>query len=308
MNRKLKFIATRVLGIVLTLFAVLTFTFMLTFAIPSDPARSIVGPKGTPEQVEQVRAELGLNDPILIQYGRYLGNVAQGDLGYSHSQRMPVLEVISERLPFTAILAAAAIAFQIAVGVPLGLIGAARAGGLVDRAGLVGSLLVISLPAFWVGLLLLFVFAYLIPIFPLGGASTPLSIVLPAVTLGLAGSAWTSRVMRSEAYEFLHSDVVRGLRAQGMKPASIVGRHTLRATAGPVLTMLAIDLGYFLGGAVLIESVYSWPGIGLASFQALRQNDIPLLMGCVIVGSLFILVLNLVADLARSRVDPRVNL
>lgn len=308
MNRKLKFIATRVLGILLTLFAVLTFTFMLTFAIPSDPARSIVGPKGTPEQVEQVREELGLNDPILVQYGRYLGSVAQGDLGYSHSQRMPVLEVISERLPFTALLAAAAIAFQIAVGVPLGLIGAARAGGFVDRMGLVGSLLVISLPAFWVGLLLLFVFAYLIPIFPLGGASTPLSIVLPAVTLGLAGSAWTSRVMRSEAYEFLHGDVVRGLRAQGMKPASIVGRHALRATANPVLTMLAIDLGYFLGGAVLIESVFSWPGIGLASFQALRQNDIPLLMGCVIVGSLFILVLNLVADLARSRVDPRVNL
>lgn len=308
MSARFRFLRTRLLGIVLTLFAVLTFTFLLTFAIPSDPARSIVGPKGTPEQVEQVREELGLSDPITVQYGRYLSRAAQGDLGYSYSQRMPVTEVIAQRLPYTAVLAAAAIAFQILVGVPLGLIGAARAGGVVDKAGLVGSLLVISLPPFWVGLLLLFVFAFLIPIFPLGGASSPLSLVLPAVTLGLAGAAWTSRVMRSEAYEFLHSDVVRGLRAQGMKPGSIVARHTLRATASPVLTMLTIDLGYFLGGAVLIESVYSWPGLGLASFQALRQNDIPLLMGCVIVGSLFILVLNLFADVARSRVDPRVSL
>ena len=306
--RGVKFVASRVLGIVLTLFAVLTFTFTLTFAIPSDPARLIVGPKATPEQVELVREELGLNDVITVQFGRYLSNVAQGDLGFSHSQRMPVVEVIAERLPFTALLAGAAIAFQISVGVPLGLIGAARAGGVIDRVGLVGSLLVISLPSFWVGLLLLFSFSYVIPIFPLGGASSPLSIVLPAITLGLAGAAWTSRIMRSEAHEFLHGDVVRALRAQGMRPAKIVGKHTLRAASGPVLTMLALDLGYFLGGAVLIESVYSWPGIGLASFQALQQNDIPLLMGCVIVGSLFILVLNLFADVARSRVDPRVTI
>jgi peptide/nickel transport system permease protein len=307
-TRRLRFFGTRLLGIVLTLFAVLTFTFMLTFAIPSDPARAIVGPKGTPEQVEQVREELGLNDPLIVQYGRYLGNVAQGDLGYSYSQRMPVSEVIAVRLPFTALLALTAIGFQIAVGVPIGLLSAARAGKTFDRVSLVGALLVIALPSFWVGLLVLYFFAYLWPIFPLGGAASPLSIVLPAITLGLAGSAWTSRVMRSEASEFLHSDVVRGLRAQGMKPFTIVAKHTLRGAAGPVLTMLAIDFGYFLGGAVLIESVFSWPGLGLASFLALRQNDIPLLMGCVIVGSLFILVLNLIADLVRTKVDPRVAL
>jgi peptide/nickel transport system permease protein len=303
-----RFVVSRVVGLLLTLFAVFTFTFLLTFAVPQDPARSVVGPKGTPEQIEIVREDLGLNDPMIVQYGRYLSEVATGNLGYSYAQRRPVADIIGERLPYTVVLAAGAITFQILVGIPLGLAAAARAGRSLDRVSLAGSLVVIALPGFWVGLVLLFLFAYTWPIFPLGGASGPLSLVLPAITLGLAGAAWTSRVMRTEAYEFLRSDVVRGLRAKGMSPRRILTRHTLRAASGPVLTMLAIDLGYFLGGAVLIESVFSWPGIGLTSFQALRQNDIPLLMGCVIVGSVFILVLNLIADIIRLKVDPRVTI
>jgi peptide/nickel transport system permease protein len=303
-----RYVLSRIVGLLLTLFAVFTLTFMLTFAVPQDPARSVVGPKGTPEQLELVRQKLGLNDPILIQYGRYLGNVATADLGYSYAQRRPVVEIIGERLPYTAVLAAGAIAFQIGVGIPVGLAAAARAGRTFDRVSLAGSLLVIALPGFWVGLVLLFLLAYTWPIFPLGGTGSLTALVLPAITLGLAGAAWTSRVMRTEAYEFLRSDVVRGLRAKGMSPRRILLLHTLRAASGAVLTMLAIDLGYFLGGAVLIESVFSWPGIGLTSFQALRQNDIPLLMGCVIVGSVFILALNLIADLTRMKLDPRVSI
>ena len=308
MSPRTRYVLSRIVGLLLTLFAVFTLTFMLTFAVPQDPARSVVGPKGTPEQLELVREELGLNDPILVQYGRYLGNVATADLGYSYAQRRPVVEIISERLPYTAVLAAGAITFQIGVGIPVGLAAAARAGRTFDRVSLAGSLLVIALPGFWVGLVLLFLLAYTWPIFPLGGTGSLTALVLPAITLGLAGAAWTSRVMRTEAYEFLRSDVVRGLRAKGMSPRRILLLHTLRAASGAVLTMLAIDLGYFLGGAVLIESVFSWPGIGLTSFQALRQNDIPLLMGCVIVGSVFILALNLIADLTRMKLDPRVSI
>jgi len=305
---RLRYVLSRLAGLVLTLFAVSTFTFLLTFAVPTDPARSIVGPKGTAEQLQQVRDELGLEDPIIQQYGRYLAAIATGDLGYSYAQRRPVVDIISERLPYTMALAAGAISFQILVGIPIGLVGAARAGGALDRGSLAGSLLVIALPGFWVGLVLLYLFAYVWPVFPLGGASSPLSLVLPSVTLGLAGAAWTSRIMRTEAYQFLRSDVVKGLRAKGMSPRRILLVHTLRAASGPVLTMLAIDLGYFLGGAVLIESVFSWPGIGLTSFQALRQNDTPLLMGCVIAGSIFILILNFAADLIRMKVDPRVRI
>ncbi len=303
-----RFLAVRVGGILVTLFAVLTFTFVLTFAVPQDPARSILGPKATQEQVDLVRADLGLDDPVVVQYGRYLGSVASGDLGFSFSQRRPVLDVIAGRLPYTVLLAGAALLFQLVVGVSIGLFTAARAGGVVDRLALAVSVVVIALPGFWIGLVLLFAFGYLWPVFPLGGSELPLGLVLPAVTLGLAGAAWTGRVMRASAYEVLSGDAVRGLRAKGLSPRTVVLRHTARAAAGPVLTMLALDFGFFLGGAVLVESVFNWPGLGLASYQALQQKDIPLLMGCVIVGSLFILVLNLLADIARTRVDPRVTL
>ncbi len=303
-----RFLAVRVGGILVTLFAVLTFTFVLTFAVPQDPARSILGPKATQAQVDLVRADLGLDDPVVVQYGRYLGSVASGDLGFSFSQRRPVLDVIAGRLPYTVLLAGAALLFQLVVGVSIGLFTAARAGGVVDRLALAVSVVVIALPGFWIGLVLLFAFGYLWPVFPLGGSELPLGLVLPAVTLGLAGAAWTGRVMRASAYEVLSGDAVRGLRAKGLSPRTVVLRHTARAAAGPVLTMLALDFGFFLGGAVLVESVFNWPGLGLASYQALQQKDIPLLMGCVIVGSLFILVLNLLADIARTRVDPRVTL
>lgn len=308
MKGVVKLLRARLLGMLLTLLAVLTFTFMLTFAVPQDPARSVVGPKGTPEQLAEVREQLGLDDPIPVQYGRYLVNVVRGDLGFSYSQRRGVREIMVERIPYTALLAAGALIFQMLVGVPLGLLSAARAGGLVDRAGLVGSLLVIALPPFWVGLLMLYAFAYTWRIFPLGGSALPMGLVLPSVTLGLAGAAWTSRVMRAAAYEVLHGDGVRALRAKGLKPYAIVGRHTLRAAVSPVLTMLALDLGFLLGGAVLVESVFNWPGLGLTSYQAMQQNDVPLLMGCVVAGSVFILVLNLLADILRAKVDPRVTL
>ncbi len=303
-----RFLAVRLGGILVTLFAVLTFTFVLTFAVPQDPARSILGPKATQEQVDVVRADLGLDDPVAVQYGRYLTSVASGDLGFSFSQRRPVLEVLAGRLPYTVLLAAAALVFQLVVGVSIGLLTAARAGGVVDRLALAVSVVVIALPGFWIGLVLLFAFGYLWPVLPLGGSELPLGLILPAVTLGLAGAAWTGRVMRASAYEVLSGDAVRGLRAKGLSPSTVVLRHTARAAAGPVLTMLALDFGFFLGGAVLVESVFNWPGLGLASYQALQQKDIPLLMGCVIVGSLFILVLNLLADIARTKVDPRVTL
>ena len=245
MSPVVRVVLGRTVGVVITLFAVLTFTFLLTFAVPQDPAQAILGPKATPAQLEAIRIDLGLGDPIPTQYLRYLGSVAHGDFGFSYSQRRPVTEVIMTRLPYTAMLALAALSFQLVVGVGLGLLSASRAGGAVDRIGLVGSLVVIALPGFWVGLVLLYLFAYKYPVFPLGGAALPLGLVLPAVTLGLAGAAWTSRVMRASAYEILTGDAVRGLRGKGLLPKAIVLRHTLRASAGPVLTMLALDLGFF---------------------------------------------------------------
>jgi peptide/nickel transport system permease protein len=303
-----RFVLRRVAGIVAALALVSLFTFLMTFAIPHDPARAIVGPRGTDEQLVFIRNQLGLDDPLVVQYGRYMGHLAQLDLGYSYTNRRPVLEILVERLPRTALLALAAMVVQFAIGIPVGLLAAARAGGVTDRLSLALSLLIISLPSFWLGLVLIYLLAYRWPVFPLGGADSPQAIVLPALTLGLAGAAWYVRVMRASATEFLHSDFVQALRAKGVPRRALLFKHVLRAALGPMLTMVAIDFGLFLSGAVVVESVFGWPGLGLAAFQAISTGDAPLLMGCVLVGSFFVLLLNAAADALRAFVDPRVRL
>lgn len=303
-----RFLARRGGAILLTLLVVATFTFALTFALPSDAARTIAGPKATEEQYQQVRSELNLDDPVVSQYLRYVADLAVLDLGYSYVQRRPVTEILAERLPNTLLLAAAAISLQLLVGVAVGLLGAFRPNGLFDRISLATSLFLVALPGFWVGVVLLYLFAFQWPILPLGGFDSPAGLVLPAVTLALTGAAWHSRVMRTMAGEYLQSDEVVALRAKGAPPRAIIGKHALRNAMSPVLTMMAIDFGFFLGGAVLIESVFSFPGLGLAAYEAMETGDVPLLMGCVLIGSAFVLVLNLAADVARSRIDPRVRL
>jgi peptide/nickel transport system permease protein len=301
-------VLSRIPLLLLTLVLVASFTFLLSVVIPSDPASILVGPKGTPENVAEVREELGLDDPIIVQYGRYLADVFRLDLGYSYTNHQPVADVIRERLPWTILLAAAGLAVQLSIGIPLGLLLAARAGGAADRIALGWALVMVSIPAFVIGLTLLYVLAFEFEIFPLGGNDLPLALVLPALTLGLPGAAWYSRIMRTTSLEILHTDFARLLRAKGMAPRVILFKHTARAAIGPVLTMLAIDFGFFLGGAVIIERVFSWPGIGLTAYLSLRDGDTAMLMGCVLVGSFFVLVMNLIADLTRTVVDPRIRL
>jgi peptide/nickel transport system permease protein len=237
-----------------------------------------------------------------------MGRLVRLDFGYSYVNRQPVREIIAERLPRTVALAAAAILLQLVVGISLGLASAARANGVLDRTTLSWAVVMFSLPTFWLGLVLLYVFAFRLAWFPLGGADSPSAIVLPAITLGIAGAAWYSRIVRQVAVETLESDFVKELRAKGLPRRTILVKHVLRASMSPVLTMMAIDFGFLLGGAVLVESVYAWPGLGLTSYQAMQTGDTPLLMACVIVGSAFVLILNLAADLARTVIDPRVRL
>jgi len=292
----------------LTLVLVATFTFFLTFLLPRDAARTIAGDKASEADIALVRANLGLDDPLIVQYGRYMGQLTRLDFGYSYVNREPVSEILKQRLPRTMALAFVAIVFQLVVGIGLGLATASRAGGVLDRTALSGAIVLISLPTFWLGLILLYVFAFRLELFPLGGADSASAIVLPAITLGIAGAAWYSRVVRQAATETMSTEFVQQLRAKGLPRRTILYKHVLRASMGPVLTMMAIDFGFFLGGAVLVESVYSWPGLGLSSYQAMLTGDTPLLMGCVLVGSAFVLVLNFAADLARAAIDPRVRL
>lgn len=302
------YLARRVGSIAATLLAVATITFALTVLIPADPARAIVGPKGTPAQVAQVRERLGLDDPLPVQYLRYLGGLTRFDLGYSYAYRRDVGAIMADRLPFTAVLAAAALLVQFGIGIPVGLLTAARADGPGDRLALAWTMVTIALPGFWIGLVLLYLFAFRWPLFPLGGADEPRAIVLPALALGLPGAAWYSRLVRDTALQTLHGEFVQAMRARGLPARTILGKHVLRVVVSPVLTMMAIDFGVFLGGAVLIESVFGWPGLGLTAYEAMQEADIALLMATVLVGSLFVLVLNLLADLLRVWVDPRVRL
>jgi ABC-type dipeptide/oligopeptide/nickel transport system permease component len=280
----------------------------LTLLIPADPARVIVGPKGTPEQIAAVREELGLNDPMPVQYGRYLSRLVQLDLGYSYAYQREVRAILADRIPFTIALAAAALTVQLAIGIPVGLLSATWADGPGDRLALAWTMITIALPGFWIGLVLLYLLAFRWPLFPLGGADEPRAIVLPALALGLPGGAWYSRLVRDTALETLHGEFVLALRSRGLPPRIIVGKHVLRTVISPVLTLMAIDFGLFLGGAVLIESVFGWPGLGLTAYEAMQSKDIALLMATVLFGSFFVLVLNLLADLLRVWIDPRVHL
>lgn len=304
----IRYLLRRVGAIALTLLVVATITFALTVLIPTDPARTIVGPKGTPEQIAQVRQRLGLDDPVPVQYARYLSDVARFDFGFSYAYRRDARDILRDRLPYTAVLAAAALLVQFGIGIPVGLLTAARADGAADKAALAWTMLTISLPGFWIGLVLLYLFAFRFPIFPLGGASELRSVVLPALALGLPGAAWYSRLIRDTALQTLNSEFVQALRARGIPARVILGKHVLRTTISPILTMMAIDFGVFLGGAVLVESVFAWPGLGLTAYEAMQGADISLLMATVLLGSLFVLTLNLLADLARLWIDPRVRL
>jgi ABC-type dipeptide/oligopeptide/nickel transport system permease component len=303
-----RFVGRRILGMLLTLLVVATLTFLLSFVVPSDPARTVVGPRASDAQVAQARTELGLDDPIPVQYARYLGHLVRLDFGDSYIYKRPVSELIREKLPWTALLAAAAIVLEFGLGILLGLVLAARPRGLLDRAALGWTVLQVSLPTFWVGLMLLYLFAFKNPLFPLGGSSLPDGLVLPALALGLPGAAVCSRIMRDVALDTLHADFVRALRAKGTPRRTILFKHVLRTSLSPVLTIAAMDFGFLIAGAVLVESVFAWPGLGFASYDAMGTGDIPLLMACVLVFSLIVLVLNLLTDIARAKLDPRVRL
>lgn len=302
------FLVRRLLWIVVVLFLVALITFLLAFAVPADPARAIVGPRGDAATIAAVHRRLGLSDPLPSQFVRYLWHAMHGDLGYSYVQNSPVMTLILERLPATLELAAAGILVELLVGLPTGLLAAARRGGLFDRLNFVLMMVLVASPPFVLGVLFLFFLAYEAPLFPLGGIGSPDHLVLPALTLGLPGAAWYSRIMRSSVLEVLGRDYVRTARAKGLRQRVILLRHVTRNALGPVFTMVGMDLAYFLGGVVLVETVFNWPGIGQQAYQAVQNVDIPLMMGTVIVTSLAILALNLVVDLGRSFLDPRVAL
>lgn len=302
------YLARRLMQAVLILIGVSFITFFLLYVLPADPVRQIAGRAATAQTVENIRQQLGLDQPFIVQYGRYMAGLLQGDLGRSYLQKTEVAELIRARLPATLMLMAAAILCELAIGLSLGILAALRRGRLIDQTLMVLSFVTVSAPQFVVSLLMLYVFAVQLGWFPIGGYGSFAHLVLPALTLGILGSGWYSRMMRSSMIDVLRADFIRTARAKGLTRARIILRHALPNAILPVIAMIGIDIGIFMGGIVVVESVFGWPGIGQLAWQAIQRVDIPIIMGVTLVSACAIVLGNLLADLIAPLIDPRIRL
>lgn len=302
------YVARRLVESALILLGISLVAFVLLYLLPADPARQIAGRSATAETVASIRAQLGLDDPLPVQYARYLGNLLQGDLGRSYLQRAEVSELIAARLPASLLLMVSAIATELVIGLAIGALAALRRNTPTDHALMIASFVSISAPQFVVGILLLYVFAVQLGWFPIGGYGTAAHLVLPTLTLAFLGAGWYTRMMRSSMIEVLSQDYVRTARAKGLSGPRIVLRHVMPNAILPIVAMVGIDIGLFVSGIVVVESVFGWPGIGQLAWQAIQRVDIPVIMGVTVVSAAAIVLGNLLADLVAPWVDPRIKL
>ncbi|MFK4131055.1 ABC transporter permease [Pseudomonas luteola] len=303
----LTFITRRVAYALLILLGVTLITYLLLFMLPADPARQIAGRSATPEVVENIRHQLGLDLPFYQQYFNYLKGLLHGDLGRSFIQRSEVSELIGSRLVPSLQLMGMGILFELIIGIGLGVIAALKRDSFADRLLMAFSFIGVSSPQFIAAMLFLYFFAVKLGWFPMGGYGEFRHILLPALTLGLLGSGWYSRMVRSSMIEALHQDFIRTARAKGLSRLRVVFRHVLPNAIVPIIPMIGIDIGIFMGGLVVVESVFGWPGIGQLAWQAIQQVDIPVIVGVTTVSAVAIVVGNLLADLVIPLVDPRID-
>ncbi len=295
----------RILQAIPTLLGVATLVFFLLHLVPGDPVDALLGETAMAADREALRQALHLDQPILYQYGHYLSGLSTGDWGTSLVDHRPVLERIVERVPATAKLAFTSLLLAVLLALPLGYWAARHAGKSQDAAAMSFSLLGVSIPNFWLGPLLMLVFAVGLGWLPVSGMDQPGSMVLPAVTLGTALAAILSRMTRSSWLEAMSTDAVRTARAFGVSEHYIWWWHAARLAAVPVITMFALQLGAVLGGAVITETVFDWPGLGLLTIEAIQRRDYPLVQGCVLIIAAFYVLANLLADVLGLWLDPR---
>lgn len=302
------YILRRLIQALLILLGVSIVTFALLYLIPADPARQIAGRSASAETVQNIREQLGLNLPFYQQYWRYFVNLLQGDMGRSYLQKTEVADLIVSRLPATLLLMAGAIFCELLFGLTSGIIAALKRNTTTDQSLMVASFVGVSAPQFVVGILLLYVFAVKLGWFPIGGYGTFAHMVLPSLTLGFLGAGWYSRMMRSSMLDVLRQDYVRTARAKGLNRLRVLMVHALPNAFLPIIAMIGIDIGLFMSGIVVVESVFGWPGIGQLAWQAIQRVDIPIIMGVTLVSAVAIVLGNLLADLIAPLIDPRIKL
>jgi ABC-type dipeptide/oligopeptide/nickel transport system permease component len=301
------FIIRRLLLSIPTLFGVLVVAFLLLYVAPGDPVLAMVGERADEATIARLRKELRLDDPLPVQFGHYIAGIAKGDLGKSYITNRPIKRDIIERFPKTLQLAGAAMLLATILGVTLGVLSARNPGGLIDRMGLGIAYLGISFPVYWVGLLLILLFAVTLHWLPPSGFGGLRYLVLPALALGMRSIAFLARMTRSAMLDALGADYVRTARAKGLPERLVVGRHALRNAMIPIITVLGLDFGAYLTGSIHTETIFSWPGLGRYVVNAIARRDLPAIQGSVLFLSAVFVLVNLITDVAYAKADPRVT-
>ena len=304
------YVLRRLAGLVPVLLGVTALVFAMVWIAPGDPVLALLGESAQGidrESLQELRRAYGFDRPVAVQYLDYLASVLQGDLGASVRSGRPVAQEILTRLPATLLLAGAGMAIAIAIGLTLGVLAALRRGTWVDYAAVVVALLGVSIPVFWSGLLLMMLFALTLEWLPASGIGSWRHLVMPAAAIGFASSAFIARITRSSMVETLRQDYVRTARAKGLPPRQVDLRHALRNAMLPVVTVVGLQFGSLLGGAVLTETVFAWPGIGRMLVDAIRARDLPLVQGTVLFVAAGFILVNLLVDLSYAALNPRIR-
>jgi peptide/nickel transport system permease protein len=302
-----QFFITR-LGYSLLSLIVLSLTIFFFVRVTGDPAALLVEPGASEADIAAIHHQFGLDRPLVVQYFLFMANLARGDLGQSFYYQMPVLELYLSRLPNSLLLAAVAMSFSLLVGIPTGMLAAVRVGTFWDSAGKLFTLLGLSLPSFFVGLLMILFFSVYLGWLPSSGSGTALHLIMPAFALGWYFAAAHMRLMRSAMLEVLGSEYIKLARLKGLPQALVIGKHALKNALTPVLTLAGINLVLMINVAVIVETVFAWPGVGRLLYEGVSFRDFPVVQGVVILGGAMIVVINLLVDVLYAVIDPRIRL
>ncbi|MBQ1959191.1 MAG: ABC transporter permease [Firmicutes bacterium] len=303
----IRYIVKRILLLIPVILAVSFVVYFLMDLAPGDVISILAPQDATPEQIEQLKEELGLNGNLIQRYGNYILDLLHGDLGDSYMQKRPVMELFLERFPATFKLALASQVVALLIALPLGITAARRRGTLIDGASMVTAMIGVSMPSFWMALLLILLFSSKLGILPSGGDNGFASLIMPAIALGTSQAGSLTRITRSGMLDVLSSDYLRTARAKGVPEKTVIRKHALKNALIPIITIFGSNLGNALGGAVAIETVFSWPGVGRLTTTAVNQRDTILATGCIIMFTLFLNVTLLIVDIAYAFVDPRIK-
>ncbi len=299
--------ASRFLSLFTVIFGVLLLTFLLIHLVPGDPVEVMLGESASVADRDALRADLGLNQPLFSQFGSYLNKLAHGDFGQSIHSKTPIIDMLKTRYPATLKLAFLSLIIGLSIGIPLGVYAALKAGHWQDMMVTIVSVRFSAMPAFWLGPILMLIFAVRLGWLPVSGMESRTSIILPAITLGLGLSAILTRMTRTSLLEVLNDDYIRTARAKGLSEKTVIIRHALRAALLPIITIVGLQMGSLLAGTVITETVFSWDGIGRLLVESIEKRDYPVTQACVLVVALSYVLVNLATDLLYQFADPRVK-